>query len=78
MKPLIEFCEQNLSRQGNLLLEDEELKEKADFLITSCLSMCELCAKKLFVVVEGEVIVADTMSELLSKVKGAISEWDDF
>ncbi|EOT41395.1 MULTISPECIES: DUF1450 domain-containing protein [Enterococcus] len=78
MKPLIEFCEQNLSRQGNILLEDDELKEKADFLITSCLSMCELCAQKLFVMVEGEVIIADTMVELLEKVKRAIREWDEF
>ncbi|BCA85060.1 UPF0349 protein YuzB [Enterococcus saigonensis] len=77
MKPLIEFCEQNLSHQGNLLLEDEELRERAEFLITSCLSMCELCAKKLFVMVEGDVIVADNMSELLTKVKQAISEWDE-
>ena len=78
MKPLIEFCEQNLSRQGNILLDDDELKEKADFLITSCLSMCELCAQKLFVMVEGEVIIADTMVELLEKVKRAIREWDEF
>ena len=78
MKPLIEFCEQNLSRQENILLEDEELKEKADFLITSCLSMCELCGQKLFVMVEGEVIIADTTAELLVKVKSAIREWDEF
>ena len=40
--------------------------------------MCELCAQKLFVMVEGEVIIADTMVELLEKVKRAIREWDEF
>ena len=40
--------------------------------------MCELCGQKLFVMVEGEVIIADTTAELLEKVKSAIREWDEF
>jgi uncharacterized protein YuzB (UPF0349 family) len=73
-KPLkLTFCQKNLDH----FLDYESLSQLNQFLnegsITvkefHCLSHCELCKEKAYMIVNGKKVIADDGSELLEKLK---------
>lgn len=73
-KPLIEFCMSNVAQGAYKVLDELEKDYDVDVMESSCLSYCTLCSERLFAVVEGEVIQADTPEELLKKIYDFINE----
>jgi len=69
----LEFCQNNLDR----FLDNESLTHFNQFFnegsVTvkefDCISHCELCREKSYVMANGEIISADTGKELLDKLK---------
>lgn len=77
MDPLIECCEQNLAKGGELLLSDPFIEENSDVITYSCMNECVLCAQNFFVLFEGERIIGDTPEELIENIKKAIINWQE-
>ncbi|MFK4567551.1 DUF1450 domain-containing protein [Enterococcus sp. UD-01] len=77
MNPLIECCEQNLAKGGDLLLEDAFIEENTDVVTYSCMNECVLCAQTFFVLFEGERIVGETPEALVENIKKAILLWQE-
>lgn len=77
MKPLIEYCEQNLAKGTKLLLSDNEISESSDAITYSCMHECSLCAQTYFALFEGECITGETPEILLKKMKRAILAWEE-
>ncbi|MTD38475.1 DUF1450 domain-containing protein [Erwinia sp. CPCC 100877] len=77
MNPLIECCEQNLAKGGDLLLEDTFIEENTDVVTYSCMNECVLCAQTFFVLFEGERIIGETPEELIENIKKAILLWQE-
>jgi uncharacterized protein YuzB (UPF0349 family) len=77
MNPLIECCEQNLAKGGDLLLEDAFIEENTDVVTYSCMNECVLCAQTFFVLFEGERIVGETPEALVANIKKAILLWQE-
>lgn len=77
MNPLIECCEQNLAKGGDLLLEDAFIEENTDVVTYSCMNECILCAQTFFVLFEGERIVGETPEALVENIKKAILLWQE-
>lgn len=77
MNPLIECCEQNLAKGGDLLLGDSFIEENSDVITYSCMNECILCAQNFFVLFEGERIIGDTPEKLVENIKKAITNWQE-
>ncbi|WP_163654715.1 DUF1450 domain-containing protein [Listeria sp. PSOL-1] len=68
MKPLVEFCVNNLA-SGAFEVYDTLLKdENVDVIQYDCLAHCELCGRSLFALVEGVVVSGRSKEELLKKI----------
>lgn len=77
MNPLVECCEQNLSKGNFALSEDLFIQENSDLVTYSCMNECVLCAQTFYALFEGERITGETPEELIEKVKRAISSWQE-
>ncbi|WP_321387357.1 DUF1450 domain-containing protein [uncultured Enterococcus sp.] len=77
MNPLIECCEQNLSKGNFALSDDAYIQENGDLVTYSCMNECVLCAQTFYALVEGERITGETPEELIVKVKAAINCWQN-
>ncbi|WP_018133397.1 DUF1450 domain-containing protein [Effusibacillus pohliae] len=75
---IVEVCESNPA--ASLDLEAlEETYAGTSVIRNFCLSECELCAQKPYVMVNGEIIVADDFDSLLqairAKIESKLDEW---
>lgn len=77
MNPLVECCEQNLSKGNFALSEDPFIQENSDLVTYSCMNECVLCAQTFFALFEGERITGETPEDLIEKVKRAIRSWQE-
>lgn len=68
MRPLIEFCVNNLT--PDVLEIKAKLESNLDFdvLEYGCLGNCGLCAKSPYALVNGEMVTAETAEELYEKI----------
>lgn len=76
MKPLVECCIQNLSRETHSLEEDPLIQKMTDFIIYPCLNQCSLCAKKNYVLFEGEILATETSTKLQKAIIEQAIEWE--
>lgn len=69
VRPLVEFCVNNLT--GDVLEAKIKLESsgKYDVLEYGCLGYCGICAAQPYAMVNGEVITADSADELLQKIE---------
>jgi uncharacterized protein YuzB (UPF0349 family) len=76
MRPLIEFCVNNLT--PDVLRIKAKLESNMDFdvLEYGCLGNCGLCARAPYALVNGELVTADTAEELYNKVIVACEEME--
>lgn len=80
IRPLVEFCINNLTDD---VLEVKTILEKdknLDVIEYDCLGHCSICAQQPYAMVEGEPITGNSAKELLENIYKAIkqmeAEWD--
>ncbi|MBM7559966.1 DUF1450 domain-containing protein [Marinitoga litoralis] len=62
---MVQICKHNSGAEK----VEEYLKSKGiEYSLANCLDECEICHSKVFVKKDDEVIVADTVEELISKI----------
>ena len=74
MRPIIEFCATNLASGTQQALAVLEKDPDLDIVEYGCLSFCGRCSASPFALVNGEVVVAETTDELISKIYAFIEE----
>lgn len=77
MRPLVEFCVNNLTPEVEKAKEELEEDPGIDVMEYSCLGNCSECYVRPYALVDGEFIAADTGPELLLAVRDAIEEEED-
>lgn len=63
-KPMIEFCASNINHGTEALLDKYEADENYEAVEYGCLGNCGECYLKPFVLVNGHIVVADTVEQL--------------
>ncbi|MET3683667.1 uncharacterized protein YuzB (UPF0349 family) [Alkalibacillus flavidus] len=74
MNPLVEFCVNNLMSGSQEALEKLDKDPDIDVVEYGCTSNCAICSMSLFAIADGELIMADTPSELVDKVYQFLEE----
>lgn len=68
IQPLIEFCISNLangSQEARVILEKDP---NLDIIEYGCLSHCDLCARELFALVNGDVVTGENAQDLVDNI----------
>lgn len=76
MRPLIEFCINNLTEDVLEVKKKLEKDPSLDVLEYGCLGNCGICAEGPYALVNGDLISAKTAEELLEKIYKAIEEME--
>ena len=74
MNPLVEFCVSNMANGSQETYEVLEQDPNVDVLEYGCLSYCTRCSEKLYALVNGEMVEAETPEELTKKIYQFIEE----
>lgn len=74
MNPLVEFCVSNMANGSQETYEVLEQDPNVDVLEYGCLSYCTRCSEKLYALVNGELVEAETPEELTKKIYQFIEE----
>ncbi|SDX21157.1 Uncharacterized protein YuzB, UPF0349 family [Marininema mesophilum] len=75
MKPMVEFCINNLTEDVEKLRVELEQDHELDVLETSCLGHCELCATSPYAMVNGEIVTGETAEELGRNIRKEIENY---
>jgi uncharacterized protein YuzB (UPF0349 family) len=70
---IVEICESNPAAGLDVEALESEF-EGVSVIVSYCLSECTLCAEKPFMMVNGELVVADELDSLMDQVRAKISE----
>lgn len=68
MQPIIEFCVSSLAsgaQEARVILEKDP---NLDIVEYGCLGYCGICARKLYALVNGEVVTGKTAQELVDNI----------
>ncbi len=76
MRPLIEFCVNNLTSDVLEIKAKLESNLDYDVLEYGCLGNCGMCAKAPYAYVNGEIVTADTAAKLYDKIIEACNEME--
>jgi uncharacterized protein YuzB (UPF0349 family) len=76
MRPLIEFCVNNLTPEVLEVKKRLEQDPDLDVLEYGCLGNCGICAEKPYALVNGDLISAETAEELYIKIRKAVDEME--
>jgi uncharacterized protein YuzB (UPF0349 family) len=68
MFPLVEFCITNLANGAQETYDILEQDPNVEVLEYGCLSFCSECAQGFYAIVDGELVQADTPTELTQKI----------
>jgi uncharacterized protein YuzB (UPF0349 family) len=74
MRPLIEFCINNLTADVLEVKQTLEKDPSLDVLEYGCLGNCGICARQPYALVDGELVSAETAEELLEKIWQKVEE----
>lgn len=74
MNPMVEFCVSNLVNGAQEAFEILERDPNLDVLEYGCLSYCTKCSDTLYAIVNGDLVEADTPSELVTNIYKYIEE----
>jgi uncharacterized protein YuzB (UPF0349 family) len=79
MRPIIEFCNSNMSLGTDEIMKKLEDNPDFDVIEYGCLGNCGQCYMTPFAMVNGEIVTADTAEELYDNIlKSVNTEDDDF
>lgn len=70
---IVEICESNPAASLNAESLESEF-EGVTVMLSYCLSECALCAENPFMMVNGDIVVADDLENLMDLVRAKISE----
>lgn len=76
MRPLIEFCVNSLTNDVIEIKKKLEQDPSLDVLEYGCLGNCGICAQQPYVLVNGDMVMADSADELLRKIYQKIEEME--
>jgi uncharacterized protein YuzB (UPF0349 family) len=68
MRPIIEFCNNNMHHGTEKLMQTLELNKDYDVILYGCLGNCGQCLSEPFALVNGTIVEADTKDELQVKI----------
>jgi len=76
-KPSIDFCASNIHHGTDALLDKYEADENYEAIEYGCLGNCGECYLKPFVIVNGEIVVADTVEQLEISIEQYLLEEEE-
>jgi len=76
MRPLIEFCVNNLTPDVLEIKKKLDQNPELDILEYGCLGNCGICAEGPYALVNGELVTGKTAEELLDHIYKAIEEME--
>lgn len=74
MKPIIEFCVNNLTSDVLEIMKTLEADRRLDVIEYGCLGYCGICATQPYALVNGDMVKGETAEELLEKIYKAIED----
>jgi uncharacterized protein YuzB (UPF0349 family) len=77
MRPIIEFCTNNMHHGTEKLMKQLELRPDLDVIEYGCLGNCGECYILPFALVNGEIVAASTAEELEQAIEDKIKEIED-
>jgi uncharacterized protein YuzB (UPF0349 family) len=77
MRPIIEFCNSNMSHGTDEIMKKLEENPDFDVIEYGCLGNCGQCYMTPFAMVNGEIITADTVEELYDNILKSVNNEDD-
>lgn len=77
MRPIIEFCTNNLHHGTDAIMKRLEENPDYDVIEYGCLGNCGQCYLMPYAMVNGEVIEADTAAELYERIKEKIKDIEE-
>ncbi len=77
MRPIIEFCNSNMSLGTDNIMKKLEENPDYDVIEYGCLGNCGQCYTSPYAMVNGEIITADTPDELYDRILIAIHSNED-
>ncbi|MBP2002074.1 uncharacterized protein YuzB (UPF0349 family) [Paenibacillus shirakamiensis] len=76
MRPIIEFCTNNMNFGTDEVMEKLEQNPEYDVIEYGCLTNCGQCACTPFVLFNGEILESDTADQLYDTIMSKIKELD--
>ncbi|MEI7025459.1 YuzB family protein [Paenibacillus sp. y28] len=77
MRPIIEFCSNNMHHGTDGLMAKLEGRMELDVIEYGCLGNCGICYMKPFALFNGQIVEADTVQELEQRLEAMIAESED-
>jgi uncharacterized protein YuzB (UPF0349 family) len=77
MRPIIEFCTNNMHHGTEKLMKQLEENPDYDVIEYGCLGNCGECYLSPYALVNGEVVVAATVDELSEQIQAKIKEIEE-
>jgi uncharacterized protein YuzB (UPF0349 family) len=77
MRPLIEFCQNNLAAGTERVKERLERDANLDVVDYDCLGYCDLCASFPYALVNGGVVTGESLKDLLKKIEDEIERQEE-
>lgn len=75
MRPIIEFCTNNMHHGTDRIMRKLEENPEYDVIEYGCLGNCGQCYVEPYALVNGEIIAASDADELYDKIITAIQEY---
>jgi uncharacterized protein YuzB (UPF0349 family) len=76
MKPIIEFCVNNIVSCSRAAAEKLEKDRSLDVVITHCLGHCSKCLEEPFALVNRERVWAESSEQLVDKIYKFMVDYD--
>jgi len=80
LRPIIEFCTNNMHFDTDTVMEKLESNPDYDVVEYGCLTNCGQCYLMPYAMVDGEIVTAESADELYDVIIAKIKEaeaWDD-
>ncbi|MBR2569098.1 MAG: YuzB family protein [Paenibacillus sp.] len=74
MRPIIEFCVNNMHHGTDVLMKELEQNPDYDVIEYGCLGNCGECYMFPFAYVNGEIVAAETVDELRTRILDEIEQ----
>lgn len=75
MRPIIEFCMNNMHHDTEIVMKKLEMDPEFDVIEYGCLGNCGQCYAEPYALVNGEIIAAETADQLHGQIIKAIKEY---
>jgi uncharacterized protein YuzB (UPF0349 family) len=78
MRPIIEFCTNNMHHGTEQLMKNLEQNPEYDVIEYGCLGNCGECYLAPYALVNGEIIASATVEQLETDIQGKIKEIEEW